>query len=101
MLNDSASPRNELQRLWEWRNLSETQEVLKYLRDKAVVAQAQVNKSPLTFNINGTVPPLDMINSLRDRFAGNREGFLELDRLLTQREEELSVQIKEIDAIKS
>lgn len=57
----------------------------------------QVNKSPLGFNVNGTVPPIDLINSLRDRFAGNREGFLELDRLITQREEELTEQIKRLE----
>jgi hypothetical protein len=38
-----------------------------------------------------------MVNSLKDRFAGNREGFLELERFVVSRREDLSLRVKELD----
>ena len=100
MLNDSGSPHNDLQKLSEWRKLPETQEVLQYLRDKAQLAQNQVNKSPMGFQVNGHILDTGIINSLRDRFSGNREGFLELEGLLNQREAQLLEFINSVDQTK-
>lgn len=95
MLNDSGSPHNDLQKLLAWRSLPETQEVLRYLQDKAEAAQAGANKGPLQFSVNGERPDMTVIRALQDRFQGNREGCRELERLLKERQMALEQLIAE------
>ena len=97
MLNDSVSPHSALEKLCQWRNSSETQEILAYLRGKAQEADKQGRASPLLFKANGLPLPLDTVRCLQDRFIGNAEGCRELERFLDERQNWLEEAIKTLN----
>ena len=67
--------------------------MLKYLRDKADLAQKLVNRGPTTYN----TPNYDMVCAMRERSAGTLEGLNEFSRLLIQRQAELEDTLKQLE----
>lgn len=105
MLNDSDSPQHALEKLLAWVKLSETQEVLALLKDKAEVVDKQIKLSPLAvrvtvMQVNGmqqVLPDYGTANALHHQFIGNFQGLTELQRTLERRETDLRAQLKQIE----
>ena len=94
MLTDSLSPLNDLQNLRNWRVLPETQEVLKQLKGLSLMASQMALASPQVYHKD-----LDGVkcDQLRHQFIGNYQGLSKLEKLLDDREAELSKLVEDQD----
>ncbi len=102
MLTDSNSPHNDLESLLRWRALPETQEVLKWLRDKAQPAFRLALAGPTEYRINsggesGVIPDGSVIQQMRDQFIGNYQGLSALEKHLDFTEQALREIIQQQD----
>ncbi len=98
MLHDSDSPQSDYKKLCSWLDLPETQEVLRYLQDKAEATDRMVHASPTVYRSatdDRSVPmEAGLVQQLRDQFIGEFRGLLELKRTLDQRKLDLETTIK-------
>ncbi len=99
MFNDSTSPQIEYNSLLQWRNLPETQEVLKYLRDKVEATDRMVHRSPIGYRsvVDNREVPMEagLVQQLRDQFVGEWRGLREFERKLDERQAELEEKLKQ------
>ena len=107
MLNNSASPHNELEKLLHFLNLEETKEVLARLKSLAEAADRQAKASPFSYritlidNVDGrqvarqVLPDGHLAEQMRHQFIGNFQGLNALSKLLDDRKAELEELITE------
>jgi len=108
MLTGSTSPLKDLESLLQWLELPETKEVLGKLQELAEPARRLALAPPQTYRITLTdfapaeqrvyqreaMPDGQTAEAMRQQFIGNYKGLIELQQILTAREEELREIIK-------